>query len=123
MEKMRFVPGFGLGKKQQGMIDIIQPKGNPRRQGLGYNQAYKMNRTRRSNVHVGMIAFDWNKVVETKEKAPVISSSKVDHVATWVQQLTRSGRVYQPPTTSTSKEPLKDPEEGRVVEQLKKTQA
>ena len=82
MEKMKFVPGFGLGKKQQGITDIIQPKRNPRRQGLGYNQAQRRNQTRKLNVQVGMITFDWNKVIETKEKTHVISSPKMDHVAT-----------------------------------------
>ena len=84
MKKMKFVPGFGLGKKHQGITDILQPKGNPRHQELGYNHAQRKSHAKKWNAQIGIIAFDWNKVIVTKETAPVIPPSKeqVDPVAT-----------------------------------------
>ena len=65
MKEMRFVPDQGLGKQNQGIIEPLQIKANPWRQGLGYFPG----QNKRNNHHwlkeemqMGMIAFDWSKV-------------------------------------------------------------
>ena len=69
-----------------------------------------------------MIHFDWSEVITEELKSKTAEDNDVEK---WVQQLTRSGRAYQPQVVrveEASKTPVQ-PEESRVVEQLKKTQA
>ena len=69
-----------------------------------------------------MIDFDWFEVATEEPKTKAAEDNEVEK---WVQQLTHSGRAYQPQVAraeEASKAPAQ-PEESRVVEQLKKTQA
>ena len=130
---MKLKPRQGLGKWNQGITEPITVQARVRRQGLGYQerkvkigqstptQEWSISR-KVTRAVVNMIHFDWSKVATEELKA---KSAEDGNIEKWVQQLTRSGRVYQPQVAranETNKTPGQS-EESRVVEQLKKTQA
>ena len=73
----------------------------------------------------GRRAFCWERAVQINQAAESSSTATpTDLAAAWIQQITRSGRVYQPPQAATVKKtPVEELKDDRVLEQLKKTQA
>lgn len=72
-----------------------------------------------------MITFDWGKLASstTSKEVEIPGGKEINLVATWVKQITRTGRVYQAPSFDPKPTSVVEPEEGRVAVQLKKTQA
>ena len=128
---MKLKPGQGLGKWNQGITEPITVQARVRRQGLGYQERkvkigqdtptreWSISR-KVTRAFVNMIDFDWSEVTTEKLKS---KSAEDGEVEKWVQQLTHSGRANQPQVArveEANKTPAQ-PEESRVVEQLKKT--
>ena len=104
MQEIKLKPDQGLGKWNQDITVPITIQARIRRQGLGYQErkikwgqdtpARKWSISKKvTRAHINMIDFDWSEVSTDKPKP---KSTKDNEVEKWVQQLTRSGRAYQP---------------------------
>ena len=101
---MKLKPDQGLGKWNQGITEPITVQARVRRQGLGYQERkvkigqdtptreWSISR-KVTRAFVNMIDFDWSEATTEELKSKSAEDGKVEK---WVQQLTRSGRAYQP---------------------------
>ena len=104
MREMKVKPGQGLGKWNQGITKPITVQTKLRKQGLGYQEkkmkigqdtpAKKWSISKKvTQAHINMIDFNWSEVATDEPKPKFTKDNEVEK---WVQQLTRSGRAYQP---------------------------
>ena len=124
MAQMNFVPGQGLEKTNQGIPTPLLLTTNLGKEGLGYpqNQLGKGKKPRRHWAPKGSKlqfkpsskvitresticmtetshpTFSWDQAIKKSPPIePATTFTPIDPTAAWVQQITRSGRVYQPP--------------------------
>lgn len=88
MSKMNFVTGQGLGIDNQGITEPVQIEANPRRYGLGYTPGKERENNNpefKGEFQVGMITFDWGKMVDPSTQKEVDTTIEEDPIAAWVQ--------------------------------------